>query len=412
MKITKLSDLKLDAKNANLGTDRGRKMLKQSLAELGAGRSILADKHGNVIAGNKTLETARDLKRQKVRVVQTTGDELIVVQRTDLDIDSKKARKLAVADNRVAEIDLQWNPEMLGKLDLELGDYFNDAELRKLLGPQDGDEGPAPQIDKAAELQTKWKTERGQIWEIGKHRLMCGDSTDGKDVDRLLGKTVPLILVSDPPYGVEYDPSWRQDAADAGLIGFHPSKDRLKSITSDDVVDWTKAWELFKGNIAYIWHGGLLTAELATSLIALKFSIRSQIIWRKTSFAISRGHYHWQHEPCLYAVRDGCGADWSGDRSQTTVWDMPAVSSHLGDSEEKPTPHATQKPVECMARPLRNHGKKGDCAYDPFAGSGTTIVAAEKNERHCYAMEIEPKYVAVALERMSDMGLKPRLAKS
>ena len=194
MKITKLSDLKLDAKNANLGTDRGRKMLKQSLAELGAGRSILADKHGNVIAGNKTLETVRELKHQKVRVVQTTGDELIVVQRTDLDIDSKKARKLAVADNRVAEVDLQWNPEMLGKLDLELGDYFNDGELRKLMGPQDGDEGPAPQIDKAAELQQKWKTERGQIWEIGKHRLMCGDSTDARDVWRLMGKNRATLL--------------------------------------------------------------------------------------------------------------------------------------------------------------------------------------------------------------------------
>jgi sporulation protein YlmC with PRC-barrel domain len=130
LKITKLSDLKLDTKNANKGTDRGRKMLKASLEELGAGRSILADKNGNIIAGNKTAETAKLLKRHKVRVVQTTGDELVVVQRTDLDINSKKARKLAVADNRVAEIDLEWNPEVLKSLDLDLGELFNDGELR------------------------------------------------------------------------------------------------------------------------------------------------------------------------------------------------------------------------------------------------------------------------------------------
>ena len=129
------------------------------------------------------------------------------------------------------------------------------------------------------------------------------------------------------------------------------------------------------------------------------FEIRSEIIWRKVMFAISRGHYHWRHEACWYAVRKGSKAQWIGDRSQSTVWDIKLIDDDKGDKG-----HGTQKPVECMARPIRNH--EGDVA-DPFLGSGTTVVAAEQEGRICYGMELEPKYVAVVLERMTSHGLEP-----
>src|SRR5208337_4782639 len=216
MKINSISDLKPDPKNANKGTDRGRKLLAESLEKYGAGRSILCDKEGRVIAGNKTLKAAGE---RKVRVVETQGDELVVVQRTDLDLNSKKARELAIADNRVAEIDLEWNPEVLKDLDVDLSQFWNEAELRKLV-PQPELEAPEPQIDRAAELQQKWETKRGQIWEIGKHRLMCGDCTLQEDVEFALNGHTPFLCVTDPPYGVSYDPSWRNVEAAKGNLAY------------------------------------------------------------------------------------------------------------------------------------------------------------------------------------------------
>jgi DNA modification methylase len=399
-KITKLSDLKPDPKNANLGTERGRDMLRKSITDYGTGRSILVDKNGVIIAGNKTAEAAKEINHRKpIRVIQTKGDELIVVQRTDLDIGSKKARSLAIADNRVAELDLKWSPDILGTLDIDLGDFFKDSELRKIGMIRDTDEGPEAQIDRAAELQSKWKTERGQIWEIGKHRLMCGDSTMPPDAERLLDKQKPFICVTDPPYGVEYDANWRNEVERDNGAPYGGCA--IGKVANDDQVDWSKAFNNFPGDVFYCWHAGVHATEVQRSIESCGFAIRSQIIWNKDRFVISRGDYHWQHEPCWYAVRKGKGSQWAGDRSQTTVWNIGHQKSETG--------HSTQKPVQAMSIPIQNH--RGD-VYDPFCGSGTTLVAAEQLDRRCFAVEIDPGYVAVAIERMSDMGLKPKLAKS
>lgn len=150
-------------------------------------------------------------------------------------------------------------------------------------------------------------------------------------------------------------------------------------------------------NISYTWHAGLHASTVEQGLQTVGFEIRNQIIWSKRNHVISRGHYHVEHEPCWYAVRKGATAVWNGDRSQTTVWKIDWDKNVDGG-------HSTQKPLECMARPIRNH--TGD-VYDPFVGSGTTIVAAEQEQRTCYAMEIEPKYCAVTLERLKNNGLQP-----
>jgi DNA modification methylase len=214
---------------------------------------------------------------------------------------------------------------------------------------------------------------------------------------------LPVLMVTDPPYGVEYDSDWRLEA------GINKPWQTLANgkVTNDDRSDWTATWALFPGNVAYVWHSALHSPTVAASLQANKFEIRAQIIWAKPALVMGRGHYHWQHEPCWYAVREGKTSGWIGDRKQTTLWDIANMHATQGDVDDGKTVHSTQKPVACMRRPMVNH--EGN-VYDPFLGSGTTICAAEQAKRQCFGLELEPKYVAVILERLSDMGLKPKLA--
>ena len=204
-------------------------------------------------------------------------------------------------------------------------------------------------------------------------------------------------MVTDPPYGVDYDPAWRNRAAADGLIGQKKSTRAVGQVLNDNVADWADAWSLFAGDVAYVWHAGTKPGIVQTSLEACGFEVRTQIIWGKNNFAIGRGHYHWQHEPCWYAVRKS--SHWVGDRSQTTLWriDKPLKSE---------TGHGTQKPVECMKRPIENNSSPGQAVYEPFSGSGTTIIAAEMTGRACCAIEISPAYVDVAVKRWEEFSGK------
>ena len=233
-------------------------------------------------------------------------------------------------------------------------------------------------------------TERGDIWLLGDHRLMCGDSCNAEDVERLLDGAEPRLMVTDPPYGVDYDPEWRSSLDDLNCA--------TEPVMNDDTPEWEEAYGLFAGVVAYIWHGSLYRGVVSSGLHETGFDARAELVWVKPHFAISRGHYHWQHETCLYAVRSGESAEWRGDRAQSTVWEIDNrlfQGGKLG-AEDASTGHGTQKPVECMERPIRNH--EGN-VHDPFVGSGTTIIAAERQERTCYAMELEPRYVDMAVAR-------------
>jgi DNA modification methylase len=194
------------------------------------------------------------------------------------------------------------------------------------------------------------------------------------------------LMITDPPYGVNYDPAWRKRA------GVNLNTGKLGKVANDDRADWREAWMLFPGSVAYVWHAGRHTSEVQQSLEASGFDMRAQIIWAKDRFALSRGHYHWQHEPCWYAVRGVAAANWSGDRKQSTLWTINA-------REDDGHGHGTQKPVECMRRPIENNSSPGQAVYEPFSGSGTTIVAAEMTGRACFAIEIDPAYVDVAILR-------------
>ena len=164
----------------------------------------------------------------------------------------------------------------------------------------------------------------------------------------------------------------------------------MGKVSNDSRADWREAWSIAPASVAYVWHAGRYASIVAESLEVCDFEIRNQIIWAKDNFALSRGAYHWQHEPCWYAVKKGAKSYWIGDRSQSTLW-------QINSREDKGHGHGTQKPVECMARPLKNH--EGD-VYDPFIGSGTTMVSAHQLGRICYGMEIDPKYCQVIVDRM------------
>jgi DNA modification methylase len=222
------------------------------------------------------------------------------------------------------------------------------------------------------------------LWQLGRHRILCGDSTNAHDVAHLLDGAKPALTVTDQPFGVSFDPSQRAGARRKGRV------------TNDDRADWREAWALSPSDVLYDWHSGIHAVEVGASIEASGFRIRSQIVWSKPVPVIGRGAYHWQHEPCFYAVREGATAGWIGDRKQSTIWEVPNVHRTRGTSDDMITDHGTQKPVEVMARPIRNH--TGD-VYEPFSGSGSTLIAAEQLGRRCYAMEIEPKYVQMAIER-------------
>jgi DNA modification methylase len=193
-------------------------------------------------------------------------------------------------------------------------------------------------------------------------------------------------MVTDPPYGVEYDPSWRNQAGAA-------KTKRTGKVLNDDRADWREAWALFPGDVAYVWHGALHAGTVADSLVAAGFTIRSQIIWAKDRLVLSRGDYHWQHEPCWYAVRAKGKGHWAGGRKQTTLWQI------ANRDQDADTVHGTQKPVECMRRPILNNSSPGQAVYEPFMGSGTTLIAAETTGRVCLGVELNPAYVDVAIER-------------
>jgi site-specific DNA-methyltransferase (adenine-specific) len=214
-------------------------------------------------------------------------------------------------------------------------------------------------------------------------------------------------MVTDPPYGVNYDPSWRQKAG-VGSAGAATGK-----VMNDHKADWRDAWALFPGSVAYVWHAGLQADVVAQSLRACKFAVRAQIVWVKTRHALSRGHYHHQHDPALYAVREGVEDDgwrfvpehevaayvvregqtgaWRGGRKQSTVWFIEHLKSDTG--------HGTQKPMEAMRRPIENNSEPGQLVYEPFCGSGTTIIACEATARACRAIELDPRYVDVIVKR-------------
>jgi DNA modification methylase len=361
-------------------------------------RPIVVDAAGVILGGNQRYRACVALGMTEVPATWV---------RVAADLTADQRRRFIVLDNAPDGIAGEWDEDLLAACyDLaELKDLGFDKLLAEIEAAGAGETGADadPQIDRAEELRKRWGVERGQVWTLGDHRLMCGDSTSAEDVGRLLAGAVPFLCVTDPPYGVEYDADWRDEAA-KHCPSMGNRKDTAKGkVTNDDRADWSAAWRLFPGDVLYSWHpAGATSLVHAAAIQTAGFTLRMQIIWAKNQFPIGRGDYHVKHEPCWYAVRDGKAARFTDDRTQTTLWE-------IDKPHKSETGHSTQKPVECMARPIRNHPTAAE-VYEPFCGSGTTIIACEQLHRRCYAMEISPGYVAVALQRWADAtGKKPCL---
>ena len=353
-----------------------------SIAEFGWRQPIVVDEGMVILAGHTRLAAAQQLGLETAPVHIAKG------------LSEAQARAFRIMDNRSGE-NAEWDNELLG---LELGDLldaefdlgltgFTDEELNALInGLAEDGTGPQEGEDDVPETPENPVSRPGDLWILGNHRLLCGDSTVATDVERVLDGVKPLLLVSDPPYGVEYDPGWRNKTGAA-------KTKRTGKVLNDDRADWREAWALFPGDVAYVWHGALHAATVAESLEAVGFNVRSQIIWAKDRLVLSRGDYHWQHEPCWYAVKKTGKGHWAGDRKQTTLWQI------ANKDQDAKTVHGTQKPVECMRRPILNNSSPGQAVYEPFMGSGTTLIAAETSGRVCLGIELNPAYVDVAVER-------------
>lgn len=343
---------------------------------------ILVDETGIIIAGHGRLEAAQANRFEQYPVVIARG----------WSEDQKRAVRLK--DNAVSLLS-GWDAQLItGELTaLKLSGYdmpllgFPESQLRGWGVSMGTDTGQDP--DAVPELPTKPVVRAGDLWEMGDHRLLCGDSTSKADVEKVLGGRRPLLCATDQPYGVDYDPDWRNrsDRANGKPYGARA----IGKVVNDHRADWSETWKLFPGDVIYTWSADLRSRETIEGLESAGFALRAQIIWVKDRLIISRGDYHFQHEPCWYAVRKGKTGHWAGGRSQTTRWDISHPKSETG--------HGTQKPIECMRRPIENNSKKGDWVYDPFLGSGTTCIAAEMTGRKCIGIELDPAYCEVAILR-------------
>ena len=352
------------------------------IREFGFRIAIIARSSGEIVDGHLRYKAACLLGLDTVPVI--LADDL-----TDTQI--KAFRLLANRSATWAE----WDDELLQLelADLSALDYdlsltgFDADELAELLAGGEQDHQGETDDDVVPDADETPVSRPGDLWVLGEHRLLCGDATDAVAVARLLDGARPHLMATDPPYGVEYDPAWRI------RMGVNTTQ-RTGQVHNDDRADWRDAWALFPGDVAYVWHGALHASIVQGSLESCGFGLRAQIVWVKPRIVLSRGHYHWRHESCWYAVRHGSTGHWTGARDQSTVWEI----GHAG-AEDEATMHGTQKPVEAMLRPIVNNSDRGDAVYEPFSGSGTTLIACEKSGRRALAMEIDPRYVDVAILR-------------
>lgn len=377
------------ARNSRTHSDTQIAQIAASIKEFGFTNPVLVDGDNQIIAGHGRVMGAQRLNLTEVPCIRLAH------------LNNAQKRAYVIADNKIA-LNAGWDEEML-RLEIgELKDFdfdlsligFDSSEIDQMLALNDATTQGNTDEDEVPEEQSRVISNIGDVWLLGKHRLMCGDSTSATDVEKLLGGGMPHLMVTDPPYGVEYDPTRTSD-----------NKAKSGKVLNDDIADWREAWALFSGDVAYVWHASLFTHVVLDSLEACGFERRAMIVWAKDRMTLGRGHYHWQHEPCWYVVKKGATGHWVGDRNKTTLWSIKA-------REDAGHGHGTQKPIECMRRPIENNSNPGDGVYEPFSGSGTTIIAAEQTGRACYAMELNPPYVDIAVRRWQNFTGKQAIHES
>ena len=379
-----IKDLKQDHRNYRKHNERNLDLIKKSINEVGLGRSIVIDSENEIVCGNGLVSQLD--KNTPVKVIETDGSELVVVKRTDLSTDDEKRKKLAVMDNSTSDssefdIDLLQADFEVPELK-DMGIDVPDVEI---------EEKEVVEDEVPEEVETRCK--RGDIWKLGEHRLMCGDSTLIDDVEKLMGGVSADLLLTDPPYNVDYQGK---------------TKDKLK-IQNDKKEDANFREFLYDafgcantvmkaGAVFYIWHADSEGFNFRAACKDVGWRVRQCLIWNKNSMVMGRQDYQWKHEPCLYGWKEGASHLWASDRKQTTVIDY---NKPLRNGE-----HPTMKPVGLFDYQIKNNTKGGDIVLDLFGGSGTTLIACEQNGRTAYLMELDEHYCDVIIQRWENLTNK------
>jgi site-specific DNA-methyltransferase (adenine-specific) len=342
----------------------------ESIKEFGFKVPIIIDKNNVIVAGHTRYKACKKLSINEVPCLVAD------------DLTEEQIKAFRLADNKVAEI-ATWDFE---KLDLELSTLELDMELFGFEIIEDEEPVEATEDDYEVEVPAEPKAKYGDVYQLGKHRLMCGDSTSIDDVEKLMNGAKVDLLITDPPYNVNYEGATKDKLT---IMNDKMDNDNFRQFLLDA---FTCADNVMKDGAAfYIWHADSEGYNFRGACFDVGWTVRQCLIWNKNSLVLGRQDYHWKHEPCLYGWKDGASHNWYGDRKQTTVLDF--------DRPSRNAEHPTMKPIPLFDYQIQNNTKKGDIVLDLFGGSGTTLMASEQNERSAYLMELDPKYVDVIINR-------------
>lgn len=371
------------ARNSRTHSDEQVAQIAASIREFGWTTPILIDENGSVICGHGRLLAARKLGQAEVEVIVARGWS-----------DAKK-RAYVIADNKLA-LNAGWDMELLAleladlkEFDFDLGlTGFSGEELAKLLPDKtEGDTDP----DEIPEVPADPITKPGDVWLMGKHRLLCGDSTSVDDMEKLTAGQLVDMWLTDPPYNVAYEGGTKDKLT---IQNDNMGDEQFRAFLRDAYV--TADIVMKPGAVFYIWHADSEGYNFRGAARDAGWQVRQCLIWKKSSQVMGRQDFHWKHEPCLYGWKDGAAHLWANDRKQTTVLEF--------DKPSRNGEHPTMKPVAIFEYQLLNNTKGGDIVLDSFAGSGTTAIAAEKNGRVAYLMELDPRYCDVIIKRWQDFS--------
>ena len=370
--MTKIEDLRFDDKNFNKHTEFGMSLLEKSLRENGAGRSILLDKDNNIIAGNGVIEAAGNIGLEKVKVVETTGDEIVAVKRTDISLKSKKGREMALADNATATVDLDWDDEAIKS-------EFTEEETKGWGVDLDWQEETEVTEDEAPEVNESEPADSvvGGVYQLGRHRLMCGDSTDAGSVAILMDGQKADMVFTDPPYG----------NGDSGKYG--RGQLGVRTILGDESLDAFNGFmDIIPTNKIIYFLQWRTLAESIEVAEAKGLKINTVAVWDKKNAGLNgAGGISEQWEAIVFA---------GNIKYRKFGGNVFSVSREQHKREDSPHPH--QKPIKLLAE-LFDFVDGCNAILDPFGGSGSTLIACEQLGRKCYMMELDPKYCDVIRKR-------------
>ncbi len=369
------------ARNARTHSSDQVAQIAASIKEWGWTTPILVDETGNIIAGHGRTMAARQLNIKEVPVMVAEGWS-----------DTKK-RAYILADNKLA-LNAGWDNEMLALelselqgLDFDLDLTGFSAEEIAALMPVELTDGLTDE-DAVPEVPVQPVTVQGDVWVLGKHRLMCGDSTSIEALERLCEAKVDVWL-TDPPYNVAYEGGTKEKLT---IQNDSMGDEQFRQFLRDAYVAADAVMK--PGAVFYIWHADSEGYNFRGAAQDAGWKVRQCLIWKKSSLVMGRQDYHWKHEPCLYGWKEGAGHLWAADRKQTTILEF--------DKPSRNGEHPTMKPVALFEYQLLNNTKGGDIVLDSFGGSGTTMIAAEKNGRIARLMKLDPKYCDVIIKRWQD----------